>query len=84
MSCGCDYKEVYRFPHITYPYSSCICSFCSSIPTSLLFVRFLKCFSFLFQYFFVIKIYVLNNFFAQYKHIRATTGVPQQPYEGCT
>ena len=22
------------------------------------------------------------NFFAQYKHIRATTGVPQQPYEG--
>ena len=26
-------KEVYRFPHTTYPYSSCICSFCSSIPT---------------------------------------------------
>ena len=26
-------KEVYRFPHITYPYSSCICSFCSSINT---------------------------------------------------
>ena len=22
---GC--KEVYRFPHTTYPYSSCICSF---------------------------------------------------------
>ena len=21
--CGC--KEVYRFPHTTYPYSSCIC-----------------------------------------------------------
>ena len=33
---GCGCKEVYRFPHITYPYSSCICSFCSS---SLLFVR---------------------------------------------
>ena len=40
-ACGC--KEVYRFPHITYPYSSFICSFlqtplvsvlfCSSIPT---------------------------------------------------
>ena len=29
--CGC--KEVYGFPQITYPYSSCICSFCSSIPT---------------------------------------------------
>ena len=27
--CGC--KEVYRFPNITYPYSSCI--FFSSIPT---------------------------------------------------
>ena len=24
---GCVCKEVYRFPHITYPYSSCICSF---------------------------------------------------------
>ena len=20
---GCGFKEVYRFPHITYPYSSC-------------------------------------------------------------
>ena len=24
---GCHCKEVYRFPHTTYPYSSCICSF---------------------------------------------------------
>ena len=23
----------YRFPHTTYPYSSCICYFCSNIPT---------------------------------------------------
>ena len=38
----------YRFPHTTYPYSSCICSFYSSIPT---FCSFFKCFSFLFQYF---------------------------------
>ena len=29
---------------------------------------FCSCFSFLFQYFFVITFYVLNNFFAQYKH----------------
>ena len=35
---------------------------------SLLFVHKKKCFSFLFQYFFVIKLYVLNNFFEQYKH----------------
>ena len=36
--------------------------FYSSIPT------FFKCFSFLFQYLFVITFYVLNNFFEQYKH----------------
>ena len=49
--------------------------FYSSIPT---FCSFLKCFSFLFQYFFVIIFYVLNNFFAQYKHtyrqLRASHG----------
>ena len=32
---GCCFKEVYRFPPITYPYSTCISSFCSCIPTSL-------------------------------------------------
>ena len=53
---GCGCKEVYRFPHITYPYSSCICSFCSSIPIIILFVHYFKCFSFLFQYFFVIYV----------------------------
>ena len=39
--------------------------FYSSIPT---FCSFFKCFSFLFQYFFKITFYVLNIFFAQYKH----------------
>ena len=57
--------------------------FCSSIPT---FCSFLKCFSFLFQYFFVITFYVLNNVFAQYKHtywqLRASHG--SHNYEGCT
>ena len=34
VSSGCGYKEVYRFPHITYPYSSCIyLLFFCSIPT---------------------------------------------------
>ena len=33
----------YRFPHTTYPYSSCIFFCSSSIPT---FCSFLKCFSF--------------------------------------
>ena len=41
-------------------------------------VHFVKCFSFLFQYFFVITFYVLNNFFTQYKHtyrqLRASHG----------
>ena len=33
VASGCGCTQVYRFPHITYPYSSCICSFfCSSIP----------------------------------------------------
>ena len=33
-------KEVYRFPHnITYPYSTCISSFCNSIPTSLFILK---------------------------------------------
>ena len=27
VASGCGCKEVYRFPHVTYIYSSCICSF---------------------------------------------------------
>ena len=30
--CRCGCKEVYRFPHITYPYSSYICSFLQQHP----------------------------------------------------
>ena len=33
VATGCGCKEVYRFPHTTYTYSSCICSFYSRIPT---------------------------------------------------
>ena len=46
------------------------------IPTPLVSVLFL-CFSFLFQYFFVITFYVLNNFFTQYKrnYVRPTAAV---------
>ena len=64
VASGCGCKEVYIFPHTTYPYSSCICYFFQHHPYFLL-----KYFSFLFQYFFGIKFYVLNNFFRQYKHI---------------
>ena len=32
VASGCGCKEVYRFPHTTYPYSSCICSFFQQHP----------------------------------------------------
>ena len=72
MSSGCGCKEVYRFPLITYPYSSCICSFLQQHPYFLfIFLMFFvlvrmpvrSCSS----AFFVIKFYVLNKFFPQYK-----------------
>ena len=34
--------------------------------------------------FFILHFRSLNNFFTQYKHIAATTGIPRHPYEGCT
>ena len=30
--CGCKEVHVYRFPHITYTYSTCICSFWQQDP----------------------------------------------------
>ena len=35
--CGC--KEVYRFLHTSYPYSSCICSFLQQHPYFLFFLK---------------------------------------------
>ena len=29
---GCGFKEIYRFPHTTYPYSSCICTLLQQHP----------------------------------------------------
>ena len=55
--------------------------FYSSIPT---FCSFFEMFFVLVPVLFLITFYVLNNFFAQYKHIPATTGIPRHPYEGCT
>ena len=54
VATGCGCKEVYRFPHTTYPYSSCICSFCSSIPTFCSFF----CFSFL--YYVLLILYIVS------------------------
>ena len=72
---GC--KEVYRFSHITYPYSSCICSFLQQ-HSYFLFIKkniFRSCTGTFCN--------LCNNFFAQYKQtIRETMAVPRQPYEG--
>ena len=35
VTIGCGCKEVYRFPHTTNPYSSCICSFLQQHPSFL-------------------------------------------------
>ena len=45
VATGCGFKEIYRFPHTTYPYSSCICNFLQQHP-------------YFFVHFFKIKIYV--------------------------
>ena len=46
VATGCGFKEIYRFPHTTYPSTPLVSVlFCSSIPT-FLFI-FFKCFSFL-------------------------------------
>ena len=51
VATGCGCKEVYRFPHTTYRFSSCICSFSSSIP-----IQFFKMFFLLFVlYNFIIR-----------------------------
>ena len=80
VTTGCGCKEVYRFPHIYY-LSLLLCSFLQQHPY---FCSFKKMFFVLVPVLFVITLYVLNNFFTQYKHIPATTGIPRHPYEGCT
>ena len=57
VASGCVCKDIlYRFPHISYPTPLVSALFAAA---SQLFVHFLKCFSFLFRYFFVI--YVKKN-----------------------
>ena len=60
-SSGCGCKKVYRFPHITYPYS-CICSFLQQHPYFLFF--------FLFMFLVLVPVHFYNIFkknFSQYK-----------------
>ena len=66
VASGCGCKEVYRFPHITYPYSSCtcICSFLQQHPY-VLFVHLKKYFSFFYTH--------LNTFFNLLRTVVMTT-----------
>ena len=53
VATGCGCKEVYRFPHTTYPYSSCICSFLQQHPS----------FLFICLFFVLVPVlFALNNF----------------------
>ena len=64
---GCGCKEVYRFPHITYPYSSCICSFLQQHPY------------FLFIFKNVIYIYIYIPFEKKAKKVRQHTTGNKKP-----
>ena len=68
MSSGCGCKEVYRFPHISYPYSSCICSFFAAASLHL------SCFSFLFQYICVIYLIIFLRSINTKGRLRASHG----------
>ena len=48
VATGCGFKEIYRFPHTTYPYSSCICTYLLQHPY--IFVHLKKFFSFFYIY----------------------------------
>ena len=72
---GCGFKEVIDFLILLIPTPLVSVLFYSSIPT---FCSFLN----VFHSCYCIFCNLCNNFFTQYKHIRATTGVPQKPYEG--
>ena len=50
VATGCGCKEVYRFPHTTYPYSSFICSSLQQHPY------------FLFIYYIVAGVIVIQNY----------------------
>ena len=59
VATGCGCKEVYRFPHSTYPYSSCICSFLQQHPY----------FLFIFKMFFVLVPVLFCNYILCIKYI---------------
>ena len=68
VATGCGFKEIYRFPHTTYPYSSCICTFLQQHPY--FFVN-KKCFFFVLVYIYICwTINRLAVFFTDYRFVR--------------
>ena len=69
VASGCGCREIYRFPHITYPSSSCICSFLQQHPYFLL----IKIFFFilvpvLFCNYVIIFVHSINTHTGDYGH----------------
>ena len=63
---GCCCKAVYRCPHITYPYSTCISSFLQQHPY--FFIHFLKCFFVLVCYFCALEQMLLKEHSRSFKN----------------
>ena len=77
VASGCGCKEVYRFPHITYPYSSCIRYFLQQHPYFL--KKNLMCFVLL-HVLFVIYVRIFSRNINT--NTATSTDVPRLPYEG--
>ena len=62
---GCDCKEVYRLPHITYPYSSCIRSLLQQHPYfEMFFVLYIHMYIIIYligNCMFILRVYVWYN-----------------------
>ena len=83
VATGCGIRRYIDFLILLIPTPLVSVLFRSSIPTFLFIFKnvFHSCSSTFLKLHFR---YILNNFFTQYKHIPATTGIPQHSYEGCT
>ena len=77
MASGCGCTEVYRFLHITYPYS-CNALF---LQQHLYFLFIFKSFSFLFRFFFVIYAIIFSHSINTYERLQASH---RSRMKGCT
>ena len=77
VATGCGCKEVYRFPHTTYPYSSCICSFSQQHPYFLFIFLMFFVLVYCQSEIFVVKIFLCDyenktqNIYIQFKYFRS-------------